>query len=334
MRRMANRSAVALLLGLLHNSAPLTAETAETVRGITISTHRGGQEWGSDVMGPTFDKVKVIGANWVAIHPYASIRSDGSVVTRHAFDGEAPESIRRPIREAHARGLRILIKPHLAYWGSPFAWRGEIEFHSDEEWRRFFSTYGDWIASLAAAAHDADAFAVGTELDRTVTHESAWRAVIARVRSAFKGRLTYAANWTDYETVPFWDALDTIGVQAYFPIAEIGTTDNGKLEAGWSRVMAALRSFAAQHDRKVLFTELGYNRSFAAPSRPWDAAVDGPEALPIAQACLRVALAAVEGEPLVEGAFLWKWFPEPRPMGRDFQLADPAMAEVIAGAWR
>ena len=46
---------------------------------------------------------------------------------RPVLDGP-PDYIARPIREAHAQGLKVLIKPHIAYWGSPFRWRGEIKF--------------------------------------------------------------------------------------------------------------------------------------------------------------------------------------------------------------
>ena len=63
---------------------------------------------------------------------------------------------------------------------------------------------------------------VGTQLDRTLHFEDDWRLIIATVRRYFEGTLTYAANWTDYEKVPFWDALDVIGIQAYFPLLEDG----------------------------------------------------------------------------------------------------------------
>ena len=51
------------------------------------------------------------------------------------------------------------------------------------------------------------------------------------------------------------------------------------------------------------------------------------------ETCLRLALAAVEREPYVAGAFLWKWFPNPRPVGRNFQLATPRLKRAIADIW-
>ncbi len=37
---------------------------------------------------------------------------------------------------------------------------------------------------------------------------------------------------------------------------------------------------------------------------------------------------------LVVGAFLWKWFPNPHPVGRNFQLATPRLRKAIADVWR
>lgn len=312
-----------------------SGERQETVRGITVSTHGIGKEWGSPaVMRPTFSAIKALGSNWVAIHPYAEIRADGSVRVWRFDDGDPPAYLAEPIREAHALGLKILIKPHLAYWGSPFSWRGEITFEDEAAWQRFWRDYEAWIVSLARLTHEADGFVVGTELDRTLHHEAAWRHLIAKVRAETGAPLTYAANWPDYERVPFWDALDVIGIQAYFPITSEENPDPAALRHGWQQGMAKLRAFAERQGRDIVFTELGYNRSFAAPVRPWDYRTDGPEAEPLQQACLRVALEAVEAEPRVVGVFLWKWFPEPRPIGRNFQLATPGLKAVISEVWR
>lgn len=311
---------------------------AAPIKGMTLSTPRGSSEWGRDPIVPAMTDLRSLGVNWVAIHPYARIERDGTVSWRRGEEngGEPPIWLRRPIEEAHRQGLRILVKPHLAHWGS-FSWRGEIEFADDEQWRRFFSTYRAWIAEMAAHSAGADAFAVGTELDRTVQHEHQWREVIDAVRASYPGPLTYAANWTDFENVPFWDALDAIGIQAYFPVldratASIDVPAQAAFDAGWERILARLRTFGARHDRPFVFTELGYNLSAKAPYEPWDWEVGGANAELLQERCMRAALAAIEREPAVLGAFLWKWFPGDR-LPRDFAMAAPAMRRVIAEYW-
>ncbi len=303
------------------------------VRGITISTHGNGRDWGTDRIVPAISEIKELGGNWICVHPYARINANGQVSFRAWAEENPPQHLLRPIREAHAQGMKVLIKPHLAYWGSPFSWRGEITFAEAEQWDRFFSSYQSWITKVARACKEADGFAVGTELDKTIQHDKAWRQIITAVRLETPAALTYAANWTDYQRVGFWDALDTIGIQAYFPLADKVGASQEELQKGWAKVMAKLRPFAKKLNRKIVFTELGYNNAHRAPIEPWDHRSDGPGAESVQVMCMHIALGAVEAEPLVVGAFLWKWFVPPFRNGRNFALATPIMKETITQSW-
>lgn len=329
---------LALLTALFMLAAPwVSAGEApfgdETVRGIVVSTHTSGFEWGTDAMRSTTRDLRDIGANWVAWHPYAGIGSDGSV-RFHAVDAdEPPMALVRPIYEAHARGMRALVKPHLAYWGSRFSWRGDIAFETEAEWARFWRDYERWIVTVAAACRDADAFVIGTELKGTLAFETEWRRIIAAVRAVTDAPLIYGANWDSFADVPFWDALDAIGIQAYFPITEIEAPTVIDLESGWDLRMSELRAYAEAYGKPIVFTELGYNRAFTAAARPWEYRTDGNDAAEFQEQCLRVALRAIESEPAVIGSFLWKWFPNPRPVGRNFQLATPRLKATISGVW-
>ncbi len=305
------------------------------VRGITISTHGSGHDWGQDVMVPTVRDIKTLGANWIATHPYGRITSSGAVGRRRRDDGVAPPGHwTRPIEEAHSQGLKICIKPHLAYWRSGFSWRGEITFDTEEKWARFWHDYSAWILELAAACHKADAFVIGTELDKTLDHESRWRALIADVRKVYDGPITYAANWSDYRRVPFRDALDLIGIQAYFPVSEVEDPTAADIRVGWQRIVAELRDYSVEQNRHVVFTELGYNQSYATAAKPWEHHTDDEGSRAIQELCWLTALDAIGEEPRIVGALLWKWFPHPRPIGRNFQLATPPVMRLIADAWQ
>jgi hypothetical protein len=334
------------LLILICAAAPLTCGGAApepaagvdpyaVVRGMTVSCRGAGQIWGSDAMVQTMRDLRDLGCNWVTIHPYAGIDADGTVggsrLDRLYAD---PVWLTRPIAEAHRLGLKIMIKPHIAYWGSPFGWRGEITFDSDEAWHRFFETYERWITLVAEIASDADAFVVGTELDRTVRHEDAWRRIIAAVRARTDAPLTYSANWDSFERVRFWDALDVIGIQSYFPLVRHeNLPSEAELRAGWDRLLRRLEAYARKHHRRIVFAELGYNRAAWAAARPWDHRSGGPDAEETQRRCLHVALEAIDGSDVVVGAFLWKWFPgEPRRHG-NFLMSTPAMRETIGGRW-
>ena len=309
---------------------------AVDVRGMTVSCPTWGGEWGSDEMVATLDVLRLEGVNWVSIHPYARIFADGTVRFRPIDPDDPPEWLVRPIREAHTRGMKILIKPHLAYWGSPFSWRGAIEFDDPDARTRFFSTYEAWVTLLARVVSDADAFAVGTELGRLSGEEHAWRRIISQVRQRFPGHLTYAANWDEFDRVPFWDAVDAVGIQAYFPVldnASASAPTDSELDAGWGRILDRIRAFAARTDRPIVFTELGYDWSVEAPVEPWATGRRTAEGEAVQRALLRAAMRAIEREPRVVGAFLWKWFPGERQHG-DFRMSSPDNRAVIREMWK
>ena len=331
---------------------------AAKINGMTVSTPRGSSAWASDDMVSTIAELKALGVNWIAIHPYGRVSTDGTVrwswprrrrgrageaptgqATRPRSGAEmpeiAPEWLRRPIDEAHRQGIKILVKPHLENWRD-YEWRGAIRYETDEEWERFFSTYTQWIVQLAEFSEGADAFAVGTELDGTVHHEARWRSIVGGVRAVFSGHLTYAANWDAYERVGFWNALDSVGIQAYFPVLDQApangeTPPQSAFDAGWRAIMDRVSDFSARTGKPIVFTEAGYNNSPTAPYQPWDWEADG-DAEELQIRCMIAALRAISAEPLVQGAFLWKWYPGDRLPG-DFAMAAPNIRRVIRDHW-
>ena len=322
------RPALLIFLALPATAADVLPDDGAEVRGMTLSCPTSGWEWATDDTVTSMKELHALGVNWIAIHPYASIAADGTV-TSDVDPANPPAWITRPIAEAHALDLHILVKPHIAHWGSPFDWRGDISFETSEQWSRFFETYDRWIVDMATVAKEADAFVIGTELDQTVHYERAWRRVISDVRQVYDGHLTNGANWDGYQTVPFWDALDAVGIQAYFPLIanEAQTPTADAIALGWAKVVVDLREIHQRTGKPIVFTELGYARNPGAAHRPWDHR-DIPSGEGTQLACMRTALKVIASEEAVVGAFLWKWFPgddEPR----NFSMKTPAMRALI-----
>jgi hypothetical protein len=322
----------AILAAMLSPALPALGDDPHAVvRGMTISCPGAGRIWASDAMVEAMRELKALGVNWITIHPYARIDGDGTVGMGRMYDD--PVWLTRPIREAHALGMKIMIKPHIAYWGSPFEWRGVIAFDEEREWRRFFDSYAAWIERVAELSREADAFVVGTELDRTLHHEGEWRRIVEIVRAKTDAPLTYSAGWDRFEAVPFWDALDAIGIQAYFPLVEHERLPTAaELDRAWAGLIERLERYARQHRRPIVFGELGYNLSAEAAVRPWAYAQGGEHAAEVQQRALTAALKAIEASEHVTGAFLWKWFPDSY-RGGNFLKSTPAMREVISSFW-
>ena len=301
-------------------------------RGVVISCPRAGQIWGSPQMTQALAEVGELGAEWIAIHPYAGIGRDGTVRFRRAAD---TEYLDRAISIAKEAGMGVFWKPHLAYWGS-FEWR--IEFGNDEAaWRRFFDTYLEFILDQARFAEQADVkmLAVGVEYEKTTHREAEWRRLIAAVRRSFSGRITYAANWDSLDKVPFWDAIDTIGVHAYYPLVTDSDPAADALWSAWNAPLAELQNLSEAHGNKpVLFAEIGYARSPTAASQPWlPRNADTPEIRQLRRRLIETALRRVEATPFVEGMFWWKWIPGDNRWDRDFSMRDPEAKAALAEYW-
>ena len=126
-------------------------------KGVTVSCQTWGIEWQTPEMEASLDELKSLGVNSIAIHPYAQIREDGHVAVGRRSRAST-DHITKPLRWARERGMSAMLIPHIAYWGTKFSWRGEINFATPEEWNIFFIEYEEWIvqmATLAEAEHAA-----------------------------------------------------------------------------------------------------------------------------------------------------------------------------------
>ncbi len=219
-------------------------------------------------------------------------------------------------------GLRIILKPQL--WLRGGAWTADIGFASEGDWKAWESDYRKFLLHTAhlAAEIDADMLIVGTELSNPVRERPAfWRSLIAEIRAVYKGKLTYGANWhDDFEHVSFWDALDYIGVNAYFPINDGPDPSLSDLRAGWTQHSRTLEELAYRENRPVLFTELGYRSVASAAAEPWrwpsreEAGIVEPD-FRIQSDLFRAFFDTIWTSPWFAGAIIWKMYPYPTHRG-------------------
>ena len=235
----------------------------------------------------------------------------------HGLWGESDAGIACTARLARPHGLRTLLKPHL-WVGGRSAWPGDINMTSAADWDAWFASYTIFMlhyAQLAETEH-LDGLCIGTELLHATepAHEQAWRTLIRRIRRLYHGPLTYAANWSgEYQQIRFWDALDYVGIQAYFPLSPATSPPLGTLLRGWQPHLRALAAWQRTINKPVVFTEIGYKTTPDAAARPWEwperlGAFDNPDEATQAR-CYEAMFRACWGLPWLKGMFIWKWYP-------------------------
>jgi hypothetical protein len=151
----------------------------------------------------------------------------------------------------------------------------------------------------------------------------------------YHGKVTYGANWNEYPDVKFWDALDYIGVLAYFPLTKTTDPSAAEISEAWQKRCSELEKFSKQTGKKFLFVEIGYNESSRAAAEPWAFKTGGEHASEIQERCLEVALDLPAHCPWLAGMFWWKWFPEiPHHHEENYRLQTPAIKALIAKHWK
>ena len=159
--------------------------------------------------------------------------------------------------------------------------------------------------------------------------ERFWRDLIADVRELYHGAVTYGANFDQFDQVGFWDALDAVGVDAYFPLGRYGLPLEQmapRLRAAWRRTARQLQ--AVSPALPVVLLELGWTRWRGSTVRPYSydrvEVLETGEQEPPRLTCVhwpsqpedaRERVAAIEalrdvvaqgGFRALRGAFLWK----------------------------
>lgn len=109
---------------------------------------------------------------------------------------------------------------------------------------------------------------------RKATLENFWRSLIIETRKHFSGPLTYAANFDQFHEVSFWDDLDIIGINAYFPLRKSLNVEPiaNVLEQAWEAVFTQIESISKDSSSKtkpVIFTELGFTFREHSTLEPW-----------------------------------------------------------------
>jgi len=238
--------------------------------------------------------------------------------TSDGWYSESHRGIRTLARQADTLGMDVILKPHIwigGYDGEDVN-RSDIGFESEAEWAHWEDSYRRFLMIYARLAReiDADVLVLGTELSSVSTSRpSYWRALADSVRTVYDGKLTYAANWHDeYEDLQFWDALDYVGVQAYFPLADGSDPSLETLQARWREHRATLEEVHRRTGKPILFTEIGYRSAPSAAEAPWlwPEQEQSAHADPELQArCYRAFLSTMTSTPWFAGAIIWKWHP-------------------------
>ncbi|MFO7322836.1 MAG: hypothetical protein DIU68_013990 [Chloroflexota bacterium] len=264
------------------------------------------------------------GANWIAviIKCYQETRTSTEIDCQSGPLTSSDEELRHVVARAHDLGLNVMLKPHidLNQMENSLEGRFNIGFGDDEAaWDAWFESYGEVVTHYArlAQAWGVGYFVVGTELAGTVHREDDWRNLIRQVREVYDGPLTYAAlTYFEPLQIKWWDALDAIGIDAYYAISLTPNPTVEQMKLMWRPLIAYIGWLADRWAKPVIITEAGYMSVDGATVLPGDWSMQAEIDLQEQADAYRALFESFYGQPWWQGIFWWSQYTDPQRGGR------------------
>ena len=280
--------------------------------------------WGKNVLyrpesAESIRTMQKDGVNWVALNVFWFQDTVNSAVITEDFTrySASKPSLIQAIQDIHSAGMKVMLKPMVDVRTGD--WRGEIV--PSPEW---FDAYESFVADWAAfaAQNHADMFCVGCEyINATQSRrwEPYWRRIIAHVRTAFPGPLTYADNHDNEQNTPWWDAVDYIGIDAYYVLTQKLNPTATDLKAAWKARADRIELWRNRNwpQMPIIFTEIGYRSYDGANIAPWDYQKNDPDKVDLQEQvdCYTAALETLTQRDWFYGFYWWAWETDPNAGG-------------------
>jgi hypothetical protein len=323
------------------------------IRGLTIgpieNLRHADKGYGTEACARAMDEAARMGATWVSLTPFGrtwDLKSTGVDLTFEAPFEDNRKNMLAAIAQAHARGLKVFLVPHL--WVESGDWRALIDPGDDAAWAQWSDSYRAFVLTWAEVAREgaAEMFSVGVELRSWVTtpRVSSMLSIIAEVRKIYPGLVTYSANWDDVNDTAILGALDVIGINAFYPLAEREGATPSELADGGRKVAGAIEALARSTGLPVVLTEIGYTTRADPAVRPWEWP-DAMKGVRVDERAQAQAYAALIG-PLLDarwcaGFFIWRTYADPDDVSQEAEwgfsprgkLAELVVRDAFTARW-
>lgn len=252
-------------------------------KGVTLPAYSKDKYFSSQI-NEELDHLADIGVEWVRIQTFLYQNNiHSSSIFSHSEKTASDESLEYIINKLHQNGFKVLLEPvvNLEYTKGG-EWMGTI---APDNWDSWFESYNNLIEHYAKLAqeNEVEQLVVGVELTSTHQFKEKWEQIISNVRKHYQGLIIFVANFDAYETVPFWDKLDAIGMNFYFPINrsddlylpwsqakdEYNDPSYEDLLEGWQLWVNALDRWQEKMNKPILITEVGYASQRGCTYQPW-----------------------------------------------------------------
>ena len=210
------------------------------------------------------------------------------------------EELRDVIQYAKGLGLRVALKPTVNCMDG--TWRAYINFfdeeiHCEPKWSNWFQSYTRFQLHYARIAEETgcEMFIAGCEMIMAERREEQWRKLFADVREVYHGILSYNADKYQEHTIKWWDAVDVISSNGYYPIHD------------WEKELDRIEKVVKRYGKPFFFAEVGCMSTKGASLVPNNCYLRGAANQEEQAAWYRSMFAAAGRRDWVSGYAIWEW---------------------------
>ena len=127
------------------------------------------------------------------------------------------------------------------------------------------------------------------------------------MRTVYDGPLTYGVNFDRYNNVTFFDQLDFIGIDAYFPLTNKNDPSLEELKEGWNQYVPELEQLSLKYGKDIIFVEIGYRSILGANKEPWNWQKKGIFNEHEQALCYEATFKTFENISWLKSFFWWNW---------------------------
>jgi hypothetical protein len=306
-----------LVVPFLIGTPATQAYSANWQKGVSFQS-RGTEDFASEDFKQSVRNASTLGVNHISLvvthYQYGKYSSD----LYRGWNTPSDASLTNATTFAKSLGIEVSYK---LFVESNDGWRAYIQPGNKAQW---FTQYKGIAVSLAkvAQASGAGMIVLGTEMvgvasaKQDPANTQYWYDLIGAVRKAYTGQLTYGGNWggayDEKNEIQFWDALDFIGVSAYYEPGRVGAKDAASIKKFWEGIdYNDLRPLSNKWKKEIILTEVGYRSTSSALDRPWDYGAGGDYNPDIQVAAYEGLLGYFNGVGYIKGIHMWDWYSAP-----------------------
>ena len=278
-------------------------ENSSKINGINVYSSNLNPANNTNIIGNSIALTDII---------WAWTNNDNSIEIKDFQTNDTFMKFENSINQISLSNHQIMLRPLINFSGTLY--RGDFYLVTEEQWQIFENSYKTFILSIAELSntYNIHSLCIGTELREFVSRRPLfWKGLIEILKENYPTlKLIYAANWDDYEAFPFWEEMEYIGIDSYFPLVNKSTPTVDELMTAYNSIKNNLYDLSCSHNKKVIFTEYGFRSIDYAAWKTWElpsSSVNNTYNFTVQSNGYKAFYDTFWNENWVAGGYLWFW---------------------------